>query len=123
MWEGWKKNLYQLMGESREAVFREIARAVLLMLAVLIATVSAAGLTDSPAATIGVSAAGLLILSAVYVGELRRNKFPGKLAFYGIPGRLLFAAVLWASYRSHLHGRLEWKGRKYPVGTPGASKG
>ena len=37
-------------------------------------------------------------------------------------GRLLFAGLLWASYRSHRRGKLEWKGREYPVGTPGASK-
>jgi glycosyltransferase involved in cell wall biosynthesis len=123
MWEGWKKNLYQLMGDSREAVYAEIVRAALPAFVVLIAGIFAGALTDSLPSTMGVFAAGLLILSAIYAGELRRNKFPGKLAFYGIPGRLLFAAVLWASYRSHVHGRLEWKGRKYPVGTPDASKG
>jgi len=123
MWEGWKKNLYQLMGESREAVNFEIARAALPVLAILIATFLVGGLTSSASAAVGALAAGLLILSAIYAGELNRIRFSGELALHGIPGRLLFAAVLWASYRSHLHGRLEWKGREYPVGTPGASKG
>jgi glycosyltransferase involved in cell wall biosynthesis len=123
MWEGWKKNLYQLIGECREAVYGEIARAVLPLFVVLVATISVGALTRSPAAAIGLLVVGLLILLAIYAVELRRSKFPGRLAFYDIPGRLLFAAVLWASYRSHVHGRLEWKGRKYPVGTPGASKG
>jgi len=123
MWEGWKKNLYQLMGQSREALYGEIARALFPVLAVLIATISVAGLTESPSATVAVLSVGLLIISVIYEGELRHSNFPGKLALYGIPGRLLFAGVLWASYRSHLHGGLEWKGRKYPVGTPGASKG
>jgi glycosyltransferase involved in cell wall biosynthesis len=123
MWEGWKKNLCQLMGQSREAVYGEIARALFPVLAALIATISVAGLTESLSATVAALSVGLLIISVIYEGELRQSNFPGKLAFYAIPGRLLFATVLWASYRSHLHGGLEWKGRKYPVGTPGASKG
>src|SRR5208283_3150644 len=110
MWEGWKKNLCQLMGESRKAVYSEIARATLPLFAVLIAAISVEALTDSPAASLGTLVVGFLILSAIYAGELRRSQFPGKLAFWGIPGRLLFVAVLWASYRSHIRGRLEWKG-------------
>jgi glycosyltransferase involved in cell wall biosynthesis len=123
MWEGWKKNLYRLMGESRETVYAEIGRALLPLFAVVVAAIAVAALAGSAAATIGALAAGLLIFSAIYAVELRRGKFPGRLAYYSIPGRVLFAAVLWASYRSHVHGRLEWKGRKYPVGTPDASKG
>jgi glycosyltransferase involved in cell wall biosynthesis len=123
MWEGWKKNLYQLVSGHGETVSAEIARAVFPVLAILFATVSVAGLTESLVATVAALAAGSLILSVMYEGELRRAYFPGRLTIYAIPGRLLFAAVLWASYRSHLHGRLEWKGRKYPVGTPDASKG
>jgi glycosyltransferase involved in cell wall biosynthesis len=123
MWEGWKKNLYQLMGERRETVHGEIARAVLPVLAILLAAISVAGLTESLVASVATLAAGLLVVSVVYEGELRRADFPGRLAFYGVPGRLLFAAILWASYRSHLRGMLEWRGRKYPVGAAGASKG
>jgi hypothetical protein len=55
--------------------------------------------------------------------ELQRNGFSPGLLIFGIPGRILFAAILWASYRSHRQGRLEWKGRAYPADTPGASKG
>jgi hypothetical protein len=58
----------------------------------------------------------------MYVIELTRNQYSGKLLWYGIPGKLLYAAVLWASYRSHQKGRLIWKGREYPVGTSAASK-
>jgi glycosyltransferase involved in cell wall biosynthesis len=123
MWEGWKKNLYQLMGESREAVYAELARAIFPALGILFATIFAAGLTKSLVATIATLIAGLLVVSAIYFGELWRGQLPGGLALYAVPGSLLFAAVLWASYRSHMHGRLEWKGRKYPVGTPDASKG
>jgi glycosyltransferase involved in cell wall biosynthesis len=123
MWEGWKKNLYQLMGESREAVYAEVARAIFPALGILFATILVAGLAKSLVATIATLMAGLLVVSAIYFGELRRGHLPGGLALYAVPGSLLFAAALWASYRSHVHGRLEWKGRKYPVGTPDASKG
>jgi hypothetical protein len=54
---------------------------------------------------------------------LRRNHFSAAFTVYLIPGSLLYTAVLWASYRSHSRGKLEWKGREYPVGTPHASKG
>jgi len=30
--------------------------------------------------------------------------------------------VLWASYRSHVHGRIEWKGREYAVGAPESAR-
>ena len=123
MWEGWKKNLYQLMGESREAVYAEIARALLPLFLILVGVVCVAGLAKTIGATIAALMAGLLVVSAVYFGELRSAHLPNRFALYAIPGSLLFAAILWASYRSHLHGRLEWKGRKYPVGTPDASKG
>jgi hypothetical protein len=123
MWEGWKKNLYQLMRDRRGAVSSELARALLPVFAILVTTVSVAGLTESLVARIATLTAGLLVVSFMYWGELRRAHLPSRLALFAIPGRLLFAAVLWASYRSHVSGNLEWKGRKYPVGAPGASKG
>jgi chlorobactene glucosyltransferase len=123
MWEGWKKNVYQLLGEHPKATFNEIARALLPLFFVAIVTVSVFFLFASPVATIATLIAGLLGVFAIDLIDLKRNNFPGQLAFYGIPGRLLFAAVLWASYRSHLRGKLVWKGRKYPVGAPRASKG
>jgi glycosyltransferase involved in cell wall biosynthesis len=123
MWEGWKKNLYQLMGDRRETVNSELARALLPLFVILLAAICVASLTESLVATVATLAAGLLVVSVVYQGELQRADFPGRLALYGTPASLLFAGVLWASYRSHLRGKLEWKGRKYPVGAPGASKG
>jgi hypothetical protein len=121
MWEGWKKNLFPLMGGSAEATGKEILRAVVPVLATFIAAVAAWGLTDSRAAGLGVLALGLVGISIAYDGELRRNQFQTRLGWFGIPGTLLFAAVLRASYRSHQQGKLEWKGREYPVDTPRAS--
>jgi glycosyltransferase involved in cell wall biosynthesis len=123
MWEGWKKNLYSLMGGNPRAAKAEVARALLPILLVLLATAGVAGITGSvlfATIVLGMGLAGILI---AYDAELESSGFSPRLLAYGIPGRILFAAVLWASYRSHSRGRLEWKGRAYPAGTPGASKG
>jgi hypothetical protein len=123
MWEGWKKNLYSLMGGNPRAAKVEVARALLPILLVFLATVGVAGNTQSillAAIVLGMGVAGILI---AYDAELESSGFSPRLLAYGIPGRILFAAVLWASYRSHRRGRLEWKGRAYPAGTPRASKG
>jgi len=123
MWEGWRKNLYLLMGGSEGAVGREFVRAVASEIAAVIAAISAWGFTESALAALGVLAVGMVGISVAYDGELKRSQFPAGLIWYGIPGRLLFAGVLRASYRAHRRGKLEWKGREYPVGAPGASKG
>ena len=123
MWEGWRKNLYPLMGGSEGVVGREIVRAVVPVLASLIAAVSIWGLTESLLGAVAILLVGIIGILVAYDGEIRRNQFPRRLIWYGIPGRVLFACVLWASYRGHRRGKLEWKGREYPVGTPRASKG
>ncbi len=123
MWEGWKKNLYTLMGGNLNAVKMEAARALLPILLVLLATVSVGGITESTLLAATVAAVGLLGILIADDKELESSGFPARLLVYGIPGRILFAAILWASYRGHRSGRLEWKGRAYPAGTPRASKG
>jgi glycosyltransferase involved in cell wall biosynthesis len=123
MWEGWKKNLYSLMGGSSKAVRAEIVRALLPVLLTLVVAVSVGGLMESLLLAAIVMTVGLLGILIPYYSELESSGFSPRLWAYGIPGRILFAAVLWASYRSHRRGRLEWKGRAYPAGTPRASKG
>jgi glycosyltransferase involved in cell wall biosynthesis len=123
MWEGWKKNLYPLMGGNEEGIGREIARAVAPVLASLVAAISTWGLTENLLLALSVLLVGLGGTFVAYDGELRENGFSHRLVWYGIPGRLLFARVLWASYRGHKRGKLKWKGREYPAGTPGASNG
>ena len=123
MWEGWSKNLYTLMGGTPEAVRAEIARAMLPILLALLATVIAGGITESVILTASVLAVGLLGILIAYDAELESSGFSPRLLAYAIQGRILFSALLWASYRSHRGGQLEWKGRTYPVGTPRASKG
>jgi cellulose synthase/poly-beta-1,6-N-acetylglucosamine synthase-like glycosyltransferase len=123
MWEGWNKNLYLLMGGSEGEISREIFRALGPVLSTLIAAISTRGLIDNWAAALTVLAIGFVGLSIAYDDELRRNQFSDRLVWYGMPGRLLFALVLWTSYQGHRHGKLKWKGREYPVGTSRASNG
>ncbi len=114
MWEGWRKNLYLLAGGTRRAVLVEILSAVpwipLLLLAVgmkmLLALVAALGL--------------LMARHATYGRELTSNQFRPSYIFYYMPGALLYAGVLWASYRAHVRGKVQWKGRQVSVGVPGA---
>jgi hypothetical protein len=123
MWEGWKKNLYPLMGGNTRAVITEVARALLPFLLAVLAAVTAGGVTESILLAVSVLVVSLLGILIAYDAELESSGFSPRLLAYGIPGRILFAAVLWGSYRSHRRGRLEWKGRAYPAGTPRASKG
>jgi len=122
MWEGWRKNLYLLMGGTSQGVANEVAGALLPLIAALLASALADFLTNSLLDASGVLLVTLIGISTRYGWELRRNQFPGMLCWYGIPGRLLFAGVLWASYRSYRSGKLEWKGRAYPASTLRASK-
>jgi glycosyltransferase involved in cell wall biosynthesis len=122
MWQGWKKNLYPLMGNSSEAIAKELAWAVAPISIILIASIIAWAIMQSIPVALGVLLIGLVAIIVVYCRELKRNQLPPGLTWYGVPGRLLFAGVLWASYNSHRRGKLEWKGREYPVGTHGASK-
>jgi chlorobactene glucosyltransferase len=123
MWEGWKKNLYKLMGGNNKAMAQEIMAALVPVLAVLVASCTVWGFTESAMTALVTLAGGILAVYVAYDGELKHNGFPTRLVWYGIRGRLLYAMVLGASYRSHVQGKLEWKGRTYPAGTPGASKG
>ncbi len=123
MWAGWKKNLYALMGGTPEAVKSETSRALLPLLLAVLAALTVWVISGSAVFGLVVLAAGLFGLLTGYGLVLQRDGFSPFLSPYGIPGRILFAGVLWASYRSHRNGRLEWKGRAYPADTPDASKG
>jgi glycosyltransferase involved in cell wall biosynthesis len=114
MWGGWKKNLYLLIGRKPGAVFREL-REVFPWIPVLVILV---GVKIPIAAFLGV---WLLIFRQVnYGSELKRNHFPFSLILYYVPAVLLYSGVLWASYRSHSRGKVEWKGREVPVGVTNA---
>lgn len=113
MWEGWKKNLYLLVGGKPASVRRELFSVVpwipfvLLVLGLRIPIALIAGL-------------GLLLARhAVYASTLLRNQFRGMYILYYIPAVLLYAGVLWASYRAYGQGVVEWKGRSIAVKSAG----
>jgi Glycosyl transferase family 2 len=122
MWEGWKKNLYLLMGGTSRAAASEMIRALAPVLAVISVGVLLWLRTRSAGITLIVVLIAIFAICVAYARRLSRNQFPAGLACYVIPGSLLFSGALWASYRNYRKGRLEWKGREYPVGTPRASK-
>ena len=116
MWEGWKKNLYRLMGGTPWAVFREMESTLpwipfLLMLL---------GLKFPFLLFLGILF--LIARQTIYGLDLARNHYPFSFIFYYIPGVFLYTGVLWASYRSHLKGRIAWKGREYSIGAPESVK-
>ena len=116
MWEGWKKNLFVLMGGTTGSVFAEFESAFPWMILVVLVI----GVKLPIAVFAGVV---LLLLRQLSYGlALTRNRFPFKLILYYLPAVFLYAGVLWASHESYAKGKVSWKGREYPVGAPRASK-
>jgi glycosyltransferase involved in cell wall biosynthesis len=116
MWQGWKKNLYRLMGGTPWTVFREM-ESNLPWIPFLVIVL---GLKFPFLFFLGVL---LLIARQTSYGlDLARNQYPFSFIFYYVPAVALYVAVLWASYRSHVNGRIQWKGREYSVGAPEAVK-
>jgi glycosyltransferase involved in cell wall biosynthesis len=113
MWEGWKKNLYLLVAGSPGAAFREIFSAVPWIPLLLILV----GLWMPFALMAGIVL--LLVRQAGYGLDLRSNQFSGSLILYYVPAVVMYGGVLWASYRAHSSGKVEWKGREISVGVSG----
>jgi glycosyltransferase involved in cell wall biosynthesis len=116
MWQGWKKNLYRLMGGTPLAVVREI-ESILPWIPILLIVV---GLKVPFLLFLGVLL--LIARQTSYGFDLVRNQYPFSFIFYYVPAVALYVAVLWASYRSHVKGRIQWKGREYAVGTPESAR-
>jgi glycosyltransferase involved in cell wall biosynthesis len=116
MWEGWKKNLFQLMGGTTAAVFGEFESAFPWMIVVVLLV----GIKMPIATFAGVML--LLLRQLAYGLALSRNQFPFKFVIYYLPAVFLYAGVLWASHQSYAKGKVSWKGREYSVGVDGASK-
>ena len=116
MWEGWKKNLYRLMGGTPWAVLRELESNLPWIPFLLILF----GLKFPFLLFLGVLF--LIARQTSYGLDLTRNHFPFSFIFYYVPGVLLYVGVLWASYRAHVNGKISWKGRKYSIGAPESVK-
>lgn len=116
MWQGWKKNLYLLVGGTPGAVFREM-ESILPWIPIALILL---GIKIPVATLLGVLF--LLMRQLTYGLEITRNQYPFKFILYYVPAVALYAAVLWASYRGHANGKVEWKGREVPVTLPGAPR-
>jgi len=116
MWQGWKKNLYRLMGGTPWAVVREMESNLPWIPFLLLVL----GLKYPFLLFLGVLL--LLARQTSYGLDLARNQYPFPFIFYYVPAVALYIAVLWASYRSHVNGRIEWKGREYSVGAPESAR-
>jgi glycosyltransferase involved in cell wall biosynthesis len=116
MWQGWKKNLYVLVGGTPGALFRELESTIPWIPVALILL----GFRIPIATFLGVCF--LLLRQFTYGLEISRNQYPFKFIIYYGPGVALYAGVLWASYRGHVKGRVEWKGREVAVTLPGAPR-
>lgn len=110
MWEGWKKNLYRLMGGTPWAMIREMESTLPWIPFLLILV----GLKFPFLLFLGILL--LIARQTIYGLDLARNHYPFSFIFYYIPAAFLYAGVLWASYRSHVKGRIAWKGREYSIG-------
>ena len=110
MWEGWKKNLYRLIGGTPWAVVREMESTLPWIPFLLILL----GLKFPFLIFLGVLF--LIMRQTIYGLELARNHYPFSFIFYYLPAAFLYAGVLWASYRGHKRGRIAWKGREYSIG-------
>jgi glycosyltransferase involved in cell wall biosynthesis len=115
MWEGWKKNLYRLIGGTPRAALSELDSAVPWMVALVLLI----GIKLPWALLLGVFL--LLARQLSYGAQLARNHYPFSFIVYYVPAMVLYAGVLWASYRSHMAGRVVWKGREYRMEVPETS--
>ena len=116
MREGWKKNLYLLMGGSAAATYREFLAAVpwIPFLLILI------GLWTPFALMAGLVL--LLVRQAGYGLDLRSNQFGGSLILYYVPAVMIYSGVLLGSYRAYARGKVAWKGREISVETQKAAR-
>jgi glycosyltransferase involved in cell wall biosynthesis len=116
MWEGWKKNAYRLMGGTPRAALREM-EATLPWIPLLLILL---GMKFPFLFFLGILL--LIARQTIYGLDLARNQYPFSLIFYYVPAAFLYSAVLWASYRSHVKGRIAWKGREYSIEAPESVK-
>ena len=116
MWQGWRKNLYLLVGGTPGAFFRELESTIPWIPLALILL----GIKVPIAPLLGVCF--LLLRQFTYGLEISRNHYPFKFIIYYVPAVALYAGVLWASYSAHARGKVEWKGREVPVTLPGAHR-
>jgi len=108
MREGWRKNLYLLVGGTPDDAIVEL---ILVFPASLL--LCALGLVDWHFGFVGVLAVLGDHLRFRRVVKAQRLSFSSIL--YCLPARLLYSAALLSSALAYAQGRVVWKGREYPV--------
>lgn len=117
MWQGWTKNLYLLLGGTRSSALQEL----LLVFPWPAIIFLAAGALPRGTTGLWLIALGIVWLAgchAAYARALRRNRYSTRFIIYYVPGVCLYAATVAASCWKYRRGKIAWKGREYPVGTP-----
>jgi glycosyltransferase involved in cell wall biosynthesis len=116
LWQGWTKNLYDLIGGTPGSFAREILETFpWLEIALLICGLWASGRSR----WILIAAAAIVLAGSHlrYARALQRNRYPLSIIQFYVPASLLYACVLTASAWKHARGSVAWKGRRYPAGT------
>jgi hypothetical protein len=116
LWQGWTKNLYELMSGTPGSFAREIIETFpWLEIALLMCGLCASGRSR----WILIAAAAIVLAGSHlrYARTLQRNRYPLSIIQFYMPASLLYACVLTASAWKHARGSVAWKGRRYPAET------
>lgn len=117
MWQGWAKNLYLLLGDTRSSALKEMLFAFPWPTIVfIVAGIFVRGRAGLWLAVLGI--VWLVACHAAYARALQRNRYSARFIIYYVLGVCLYAAVVIASGWKHWRGRVLWKGREYSVGKP-----
>lgn len=118
MWQGWTKNLYLLVGGNAKSVLLELAEVVpwfdvaaMVAIWMYLRAHTTVSLWLLPA----LLAVPLIRLHLQYGIRLYRNLYSVSYVQYYLPGSILYAAALLASWWKNTRGEVVWKGRAYPA--------
>ena len=123
MWQGWTKNLYLLYGRNARLIFVTIATAALVDWAPVALLFTPLFLRHAVFSAPLIWFVYWALLAPILVARLWLYRkrlleldFHPHLAFYYWLGSALFGALLLSSLLAHCwSGRVEWKGRAYPI--------
>ena len=117
MWQGWTKNLYPLMSGNMKSLLVELVAASPIIETALLLVALALSLRhlgDFLIAPLLVMVFVILLARHIFHAvALYRNLYPLWYIEYLVPGSLLYAAALAASWWKSTHGAITWKGRAY----------
>jgi chlorobactene glucosyltransferase len=122
MWDGWTKNLYLLYEKRLGRALADVAEIVLLDIApwvafLVLGGMAALGLAGRAGAFVALGSFALALLRTwSYSRHLGRIGFEPSRSLYGPAGAAIYVLLLLNSIRAYQwSGRVNWKGRSYPV--------